>query len=60
MRTPLYRRELDGTETIIGYAADGTEASILMDADREAVDFDAGYRWDKPQEGDDGRKNIFS
>jgi hypothetical protein len=59
MRTPLFRRELNGTETVIGYAADGTEASMLMDADRENIDWDAGYRWDRPENGkkepDDGR-----
>jgi len=59
MRTPLFRRELNGTETVIGYAANGTEASMLMDADRENIDWDAGYRWDRPENGkkepDDGR-----
>lgn len=41
----VYRLELDGRETIIGYAKDSAEAVMIMDADKENIDFDAGYHW---------------
>ena len=41
----VYRRELDGRETVIGYAKDWSEAVLIMDADKDNVDFEAGYRW---------------
>ena len=41
----VYRMELDGRETIIGYAKDSAEAVMIMDADKENIDFDTGYHW---------------
>lgn len=41
----VYRIELDKRETIIGYAKDWSEAVLIIDADKENIDFDAGYHW---------------
>ena len=41
----LYRIELDGSETVIGTAYDAAEASLMIDNDKDAIDFDAGYHW---------------
>ena len=49
----VYRLELDGSETVIGYAKDRAEAVMIMDADKENVDFDAGYRWHSEGESHD-------
>ena len=41
----VYRIELDGTETVIGCAYNESEAALMIDADRDGIDFDAGYHW---------------
>lgn len=41
----LYRIEKDGSETIIGTARDAGEASLLIDADKDSIDWEAGYHW---------------
>ena len=41
----LYRIEKDGSETIIGTARDAGEASRLIDADKDSIDWEAGYHW---------------
>lgn len=41
----IYRIEPDGSETIIGTAYDAGEASLMIDADRDNIDWDAGYHW---------------
>lgn len=41
----LYRIERDGSETIIGIARDSGEASLLIDADKDSIDWEAGYHW---------------
>ena len=41
----IYRRERDGTETIIGCTSDAMEAAIMIDADKDNIDYDATYRW---------------
>lgn len=41
----LYRIERDGSETIIGTAYNISEASIMIDNDRDCIDYEAGYHW---------------
>ena len=41
----IYRVEKDGTESIIGCAVDAVEAALVIDADRETIDWEAGYHW---------------
>ena len=41
----VYRIELDGSETVIGCADNWPEAVQMIDADKDVVDFDAGYHW---------------
>ena len=49
----VYRIELDGSETVIGCADNWPEAVQMIDADKDNVDFDAGYHWHR--EDDNGR-----
>ena len=40
----IYRIERDGSETLIGFVNDlKTEWQLLIDADRDNIDFEAGY-----------------
>lgn len=41
----IYRIERDGTETIIGCAEDAVEAALIIEADKEIIDWEAGYHW---------------
>jgi len=41
----IYRIEKDGTETVIGCADNTADASMIVDADKENVDWEAGYHW---------------
>ena len=41
----VYRIEKDLSETVIGYAKNTAEAILIIDADRDNVDFEAGYHW---------------
>lgn len=41
----IYRIERDNTETIIGCAADAVEAALIIEADKEQIDWEAGYHW---------------
>ena len=42
----IYRIEKDGTETVIGCADNTADASMIVDADKENVDWEAGYHWE--------------
>lgn len=46
----LYRIEQDGSETIIGTAYNISEASIMIDNDRDCIDYEAGYHWVNDEE----------
>lgn len=50
INSPVYRIEPDGSETVIGYAPDLTEAIIIIEEDREKIDYDIGYHWKPPAE----------
>lgn len=39
----IYRIEQDQTETIIGCAEDAVEAALIIEADTEVIDWEAGY-----------------
>ena len=41
----IYRIEKDKSETIIGCAYNPTEAALMIDADKDSIDWDAGYHW---------------
>ena len=41
----IYRVEKDGSESIIGCAVDAVEAALVIEADRENIDWEAGYHW---------------
>ena len=41
----IYRKELDGTETVIGCTNDPLEAAVMIDSDKDNIDFDTTYRW---------------
>jgi hypothetical protein len=43
----IYRIEQDGSETIIGTANDVGEAALVIDNDKDNIDYDAGYHWKK-------------
>ena len=45
----IYRIEHDGSETIIGCAEDAVEATLIIEADKEQIDWDAGYHWVKEE-----------
>lgn len=51
----VYRIERDGGETVIGVAMDYAEAVMIMDADKDNIDFDAGYHWQKEEENKEER-----
>lgn len=46
MGEPVCRQERDGTWVVVGCADSGVEALQVMAADRDTVDWDAGYRWE--------------
>ena len=41
----VYRIEKDQSETVIGYANHWTQAMVIINADRDNIDFEAGYHW---------------
>lgn len=41
----VYRVELDGSETVIGCTDNWAEAVQMIDADKDVIDFNAGYHW---------------
>ena len=51
----VYRRERDGSETIIGFGATWSDAQMLVDDDMKKIDYLYGYRWMMPEEG---RKHV--
>jgi len=40
----IYRIEPDGTETIVAYVDDQCEIGDVIYADRDNIDYEAGYR----------------
>lgn len=48
----VYRIERDKSETVIGYADNPFDATAIMTADRDSIDWEAGYHWQN-----DGGKN---
>ena len=40
----LYRKEKDGTETIVAYVDDQIEIGCAIDEDRQKIDYEALYR----------------
>ncbi len=50
MNTPVYRMEPDNTETLVGFAANVTEAILMIEEDRAKIDYDIGYHWKPPVE----------
>lgn len=49
-RGGIYRKEPDGSETLIGFARTWSEAQIIVDEDEKKVDYLYGYRWKMPEE----------
>lgn len=45
----IYRKEPDGSETLVGFAVSPSEAAVIVDDDRKKVDYDIGYRWKMPK-----------
>lgn len=41
----VYRVELDGSETVIGCTDNWAEAVQIIDADKDVIDYNAGYHW---------------
>ena len=52
----IYRIEKDQTETIIGCAEDAVEATLIIEADKESIDWEAGYHWVK-EEAHESKRN---
>lgn len=46
----LYRKERDGTETIVTYVDDQVEIGCVMDEDRQKLDYEPVYRVEKEKE----------
>lgn len=39
----IYRIERDGTETVVAFVDDPIEIGIVIDEDRDKIDYEAGY-----------------
>lgn len=46
----LYRKEKDGTETVVAYVDDQVEIGCAMDEDRQKLDYEPTYRVKKELE----------
>lgn len=60
MTYTIYRTEKNLSETIIGVAYDMAEACILMENDRDNIDWDAGYRFETEEYMGKKKKTIIA
>jgi len=54
------RMELDGTETLVGFANDVPDVQMVMDSDRSVIDFEACYHIVNERDGQSNDKPADS